>query len=355
MGQVIEDGEPLSSGARHGNISVLADDSFPKGLSWYGAKTCLQRLHWRIRKNWMRELWDYCWCRQPKNLTASDLARALEAFHDENRSYELDEQSPVFLLSTGWRSGSTLLQRIIVTDPNVLLWGEPFGDSAIFSQMAQMLYALAHSPDIRLATQRNDMLFSSLPTSWIATLYPSASEFRGALQAFVFAWLGESAKRHGFGRWGLKEVRLGATEAILLHWLFPKSKFILLSRNPFDCYRSLAGSGWHHIYLKRPDIRVDSAAGIAKHWNRIAVSWLELPKSFPMFRVRYEDVVDNRFDFRDLESWLGIKLNESAALSKFVGSTTRRAELGLLQRRIIAREARAGISALGYSQDSRDR
>jgi Sulfotransferase family len=90
-------------------------------------------------------------------------------------------------------------------------------------------------------------------------------------------WLGRPARERGFTRWGFKEVRLGAAEAMLLHWIYPKAKFVLLSRNPYDCYRSLSDSGWHHVYYTRPDIRVDSAAGLARHWNRIVISWSELP------------------------------------------------------------------------------
>src|SRR5215470_16856110 len=38
-------------------------------------------------------------------------------------SLEGESESPIFLLSIGWRSGSTLLQRDLVTDPRLLLWG----------------------------------------------------------------------------------------------------------------------------------------------------------------------------------------------------------------------------------------
>ena len=37
------------------------------------------------------------------------------------------EKGPVFLFSAGWRSGSTLLQRLITHGGEVMMWGEPFG------------------------------------------------------------------------------------------------------------------------------------------------------------------------------------------------------------------------------------
>jgi hypothetical protein len=141
---------------------------------------------------------------------------------------------------------------------------------------------------------------------------------------------------------------MGAAEATLLHWLYPSAKFVLLSRNPFDCYLSLSDSGWHHLYYRRPDVRVDSAAGMARHWNRIVLSWSELPSDFPAFRIKYEDLISGGFDFRELESWLEVKLNEDVALPVIVGRTARRPRLSFCQRRIIFHEAAAGMHKLGY-------
>ena len=125
---------------------------------------------------------------------------------------------------------------------------------------------------------------------------------------------------------------------------------MLLSRNPYDCYRSLSDSGWHHLYYRRPDIRVDSAARLARHWNRIVVSWSELPPSFPAVRIKYEDLIAGRVDFRGLETWLGIKIREGIALSVHVGSTAQRHRLGWCERLIISREASTGMRFLGYSK-----
>ena len=104
------------------------------------------------------------------------------------------------------------------------------------------------------------------------------------------------------------------------------------------------------MYHSRPDIRVDSAAGLARHWNRIALSWSELPPDFPAFRIKYEDLNGGMVDFRKLESWLGIEIREDVALSVFVGSTARRHSLGWCERWIISHEAAAGMDALGYSK-----
>jgi hypothetical protein len=33
------------------------------------------------------------------------------------------DDQPIFVCAVGWRSGSTLLQRLLMTDPSVLVWG----------------------------------------------------------------------------------------------------------------------------------------------------------------------------------------------------------------------------------------
>ena len=304
----------------------------------------------RTRRNWVREMWDWAQCKRVALPSVQQLGKSLSALEDADRDEDSDPESPIFLLAAGWRSGSTLLQRILVTDPNVLLWGEPLGEMAMLSEMANTLARLSTFPQLKELCAADEAIFSSLPMSWIATLYPPSEDFRRSFQSLLTRWLAEPARQRGFRRWGFKEVRLGASEATVLHWLYPKAKFVLLSRNPYDCYRSLADSGWHHLYYRRPDIRIDSAAGMARHWNRIVMSWSDLPASFPGFWIKYEDLVGGGFDFRKLESWLGIKIREDLALSVSVGSTARRRQVGWCEHLIISREAQAGMRSLGYSK-----
>jgi len=249
------------------------------------------------------------------------------------------------------RSGSTLLQRILVTDPRLLLWGEPFGEMDLVSRMAEMVSHSVSPWNLEWSENLNPTS-DNLATSWIADLYPPGENFRLALRGFFDRWLGEPARQHGFARWGLKEVRLGATEATLLQWLYPRAKFVILSRHPYDCYRSLADSGWPVCYVRRPEISIDSAAAFARLWNRLALSWSELPVGFPSFHIKYEDLISGKVDFRKLESWLGIEIREDVALSVAVGGTAKRPRLSRIERLIIAREASAGMCALGYSRGS---
>jgi Sulfotransferase family len=261
----------------------------------------------------------------------------------------MQAENPIFLLSTGWRTGSTLLQRILMTDSRLLLWGEPFGEMTIVPRIAAMMARLLSPANLMNWKSQPDPKSSVLPTSWIAILYPPAENLRFALRNLFDSWLGASARQYNFTRWGFKEVRLGALEATFLHWLYPAAKFVIISRHPFDAYRSLADAGWKQVYYRYPDVPIESATSFARHWNRLAVSWSHLPPAFPARHIRYEDLIGRKVDFRSLEAWLGIEIRENVALSVAVGATARKSPLGWLHRWLVTREAAPGLRALGYS------
>src|SRR5215475_4503356 len=63
----------------------------------------------------------------------------LEACGFDTTNSQADEDAPIFVLSNGGRAGSTLLQRILITDPRLLMWGEPMGEMALVSRMTEMM------------------------------------------------------------------------------------------------------------------------------------------------------------------------------------------------------------------------
>jgi hypothetical protein len=309
---------------------------------------------WRKVRRFVHEIWHWARCEPvtfPSVEHVSESIAELDTNASDAVNGKTDTQAPIFVLSTGWRTGSTLLQRILVTDPGLVVWGEPFGEMTLVSRIADMVnhsWSPRNSKGWRTPRGSDNLASSELATSWIATLSPPSEDFRLALRSLFDRWLGDPSRRLGFERWGLKEVRLGAAEASLIHWLYPNAKFVMLSRHPYDSYVSLSDAGWHPLYYN--DLRVDSAAGFARHWNRLVLSWSELPEEFPCFRIKYEDLIGGQFDFRKLESWLGIEIRENVALSVVVGHSSVRPRPSWYERWIIAREAAPGMRSLGYPE-----
>ena len=328
----------------------------------HGIPPALNTMRLKLLRHWRdftypmkcaRELWAWWRCKTQRSIGVDRLTTSIDALGTliAEPPEETHPEAPIFLLSAGMRTGSTLLQRILVTDPRLLIWGEPMGEMNITARLAQILTDLVSPPFLESWRHQPSPTWPELAKSWIAHLNPAARNFRLGLRSLFDTWLGKPARQNGFARWGFKEVRLDASAAVLLQWLYPEAKFILLVRHPFDCYRSFADTGWENpSFVQFPDYVVNSAASFAREWNRIATSWSELPADFPSRLIKYEDLTSGSFDFRALESWLGLKLNESEALSKKVGRTAFRKGLHHYERWIVSREAAPGMRLLGYSK-----
>lgn len=280
-----------------------------------------------------------------RSIDISELDRlALQAKSGVSVDSDYDKECPVFLLATGWRTGSTLVQRILATDHRLLLWGEPYGRYGMLPGFTDALSKMSNAPI-------GDQVFSlpgtqSMEKSWIANLYPTMADLRLALQAFICQIFKQPAIEQGFARWGLKEVRLDFHDAVMLHWLFPAAKFLVVTRNPLNAYRSAIGLG--NLYKTWPDGLVDNPLAYGRHWNSLAMSWVSAPESFPRRIVRLEDIQSAQIDFDELQTFLELDITPSNATGKKIGATIDAVQLTKMDKVIIRRACSSGMLEYGY-------
>lgn len=222
-----------------------------------------------------------------------------------------DAGAPVFALAAGWRSGSTLLQRLLCSTGELLLWGEPYGQAGIIPAMTRSAMVLReHWPaEQQIAPER---LPPDLSGRWIANLYPEAAALRQSFRAQLDTWLAAPARARGFRRFGLKEVRLHVMDAHFLRWIYPDARFFFAVRNPWDAWMSAKGRTW---YTRWPSEGVRDAAGFARHWRHLLESFLSWPDDSGLL-VRYEDVIHPSFDTRQLSEHAGLRDLDSAVLRR---------------------------------------
>jgi hypothetical protein len=257
-----------------------------------------------------------------------------------------DVEEPVFVLACGWRSGSTLVQRIIMTDERVLIWGEPLGRLAPLTRVSDLVAQAGESPPPSQFTDLGRLDAADPVADWIANLFPGGGDLRDGLRAWLDRWLAVPARDRGYPRWGLKDVRLDSADALVLRWLYPRGHLVVLVRDPFDAWRSLrtVAEEWG-LFERYPDRPVHDAAAFGRFWNRLAVSWSD-PQGPPhVFRLRYEDVVAG--ELGDLGERLGLHLEPARALAARIGASAGEAPPDV-ELDAIESTTREGRKAWGY-------
>ena len=277
--------------------------------------------------------------------------KALDSFADTHAPTPLDDERPIFIAAVGWRVGSTLLQRVCCSDPSAIVWGEVLGNMGIINRISEAICIARPGgwPFPGMWMDPSDGRAGDgvkLADDFIANLYPPSNHLREGLQQLLFTWLGEPARKLGFQRWGLKEVRLSAVDALFLRWLFPNAIFLPLIRHPFKAYqscRAMGGDTW-------VEPRTNSPHAFAEHWNRLALSWVEGESLISAPVIRYEELISGAFDFSRLAGRLDLKLRPEQVVSRKAGASPEKDKyvLDRSTRSIIRRIAGKGMDAYGY-------
>jgi hypothetical protein len=192
---------------------------------------------------------------------------------------------PIFICASGWRCGSTLLQRLLCSHPAVHIWGENRGICVELQRIHQQLLDL--QPLFEHASKEYKALGAN---GWIALLNPPVDEFTAGIRALIVRYFGEPVRAMGKSRWGFKEVRHGGETVEFLHRLFPHARFLLLVRHPWDCLASArATTVPGQVDGLLPE--VGEAAAFLEHWARIAKSFLQPWSAEAALHIRYEELV----------------------------------------------------------------
>lgn len=164
-------------------------------------------------------------------------------------------EKPIFVFSSSWRSGSTLLQRYITASGEVLVWGETGGALDALRDALSGWEQITADGSRRFVNDTGGngaqayKQFIAAPISehahqWIANLTPPYDEIVTSVRAMLIELYGKRAEALGYPRFGIKETRCDMATARCLQTLFPDAKFVFLVRDPLAVILSIKRRNW---------------------------------------------------------------------------------------------------------------
>ena len=211
---------------------------------------------------------------------------------------DTEQLPPVFIFAACWRTGSTLLQRILNSSDQLMIWGEPG-----YLDLMRRVYDMLTRQTANQEQVWDTLQKTGFSDQWLPNLAPRREWTREALREFfqrLYFTNATSVKPTCRG-WGMKEVRAGAIgNAEFLHRLFPDARFVFLFRHPVSCFESVIAS---QFYRNFADPLYPMKVYRENLDNVLALR--QTPPAYAWHSLRYEDmigpertaVLDELFDF----------------------------------------------------------
>ena len=148
---------------------------------------------------------------------------------------------PVIVVSPAIRAGTTLVQRLLCSARNTLVYGDTVGqEMEFFAKYAAVKEQMLRFQESAAAPLRAAVLAGDT-SDFITPLAPPASVHVAGLRAAALAWLqscADDAAAAGREVWGWKMAGADAMALPRLAAWFPDARWVWVQRDLVDCFRS---------------------------------------------------------------------------------------------------------------------
>lgn len=248
---------------------------------------------------------------------------------------------PIFVLSAGWRSGSTAVQRLIISGGDAFIFGEPFANSRLLPRLHRLLTSAMVLDDRASRTISSDDVGTNAANSWVAELNPPASDLLYGARQFLHSTYWRALADTTFQTWGAKEVALTSGQIDMLRALFPDAQFILIVRDPAAAYRSfknwVIGAVDPHTRYLGEFKWITNPISFGRVWVEMATKFRALSDCSGVNVFKYEDIVGKPTfpsllgDILDMRLDSDVWENRVGSSPSTANSTLTRAQLRLLR------------------------
>lgn len=203
-----------------------------------------------------------------------------------------------FVFGATGRSGTTLLQRLLNSSKQIMVFGE---DVYLARQLPEALFNLVHNfvavGEGALADRRK---FISGEDFWTPRLYPDLHKyFEHSLRSFysTVGFVAQAAvAQQGVKKWGVKLPDPSGMRTLMS--LLPEARFIFVYRDLFDVARSYKARGWTAELVKMKNV--------GETWRTNLENNLPI-QSNSVLKIKYEDLIANQnFWIKRLEEFAGV-------------------------------------------------
>jgi hypothetical protein len=210
----------------------------------------------------------------------------------------------LFLIGSG-RSGTTLIQRIVNTFPNTMIWGEHAG---FLKQLSELYFFLKENPSMHEFSYQQEVDIKSkfdlsmyndskIWQAWINWFRPEDLDemFRNIVESFFCP--------ESFGDlklWGFKEIRYSVDDRVFpfLNELYPDACFLFITRDSLNTIESQITTFYKgkskFTKLKRL-FKIFQLMKISKQWKVQNDYYNSLAKENPerYIAIKYEDALED--------------------------------------------------------------
>ncbi len=204
---------------------------------------------------------------------------------------------PVFVFAPTARCGITLIQRLLNSSGEIIVYGE---NAIIANTLPQNMFRISITAKSHEDARRK--LLDGEYDFWSSAIWPDIKEWSGsvigALDMFLRTYQDCSAK-DGFDKWGIKNPVDDARYCAFFYETFPSSKIIFVYRHILDVVKSYKARKW------LPDVQ--ACSDLVVRWRNNVNYMLGCNVHDRVMLIRYEEMVAKPARYAELlEKFAGL-------------------------------------------------